>query len=86
MVKNTSYSESFGLTWILDAKYHKNMLLILAHLVAYFNHCRYSEVAAGMLDSKYLTALYHAMWRCRAQIEEEYHIQSKWQRNAVDRM
>lgn len=37
------------------------MLLILAHLVAYFNHCRYSEVAAGMLDSKYLTALYHAM-------------------------
>lgn len=82
MVKNTSYSESFGLTRIFD----KNMLLIVAHLVDYFNHCYQSEVTAGVVGNKYLTALYRGMWKCGAQIEEEYHNQLKWQRNAVDRM
>lgn len=46
------------------------MLLILAHPVDYFNRCYQSEVAAGVVDNKYLTALYRGMWKCGAQIEE----------------
>lgn len=37
------------------------MLLILAHPVDYFNRCYQSEVAAGVVDNKYLTALYRGM-------------------------
>jgi len=62
------------------------MLLIFTHPVAYFNQYLYSEVAAGMVDNKHLTVLDNAMQKCRAQTEEDDHIQSKWQRNAVGRM
>lgn len=86
MVKTTFYSESFGLTSIFDGKYHKNMLLIFTYPVAYFNHCLYSEVTAEMVDNKYLTVLNYSMQKCRAQTEEEHHIQLKWQRNAAGRM
>lgn len=85
MVKGTSYFESFGLTSIFDDKYYKNMQLISTYLVAYFNHCLYSEVTAGMVENKYLRVLDNAMQKCRAQTEEEHHIQLKWQRNAVGR-
>lgn len=52
MFKNTSYSESFGLTSIFDGKYHKICYQFFPWL--------YIEVTAGMVDYKYLTVLDNA--------------------------